>query len=84
MTMISFRWRTIPLNNLIISKVTFLCEKHSINIDTYIRMSIHPYKYTHTYPTPMSTFKRLNQFDLKINEVDHQERITVDGDVTSH
>jgi hypothetical protein len=84
MTMISFRWRNIPLNNLIISKVTFFCEKHSINIDTYIRMSTHLYEYMYVHSTPMSTFKRLNRFDLEIHEVGHQERVTVDGDVTSH
>jgi hypothetical protein len=32
----------------------------------------------------MSTFERLSQLDLKIHEVDHQERITVNEDVTHH
>jgi hypothetical protein len=32
----------------------------------------------------MSTFKKLSQLDLEIHEVGHQERLTVDGDVTSH
>jgi hypothetical protein len=38
---------------------------------------------THTL-TPMSTFKRLSRFNLKIHEVGHQERITIDEDVVSH
>jgi hypothetical protein len=31
----------------------------------------------------MSTSKRLNQLDLEINEVGHQERLIVDEDVSS-
>jgi hypothetical protein len=46
-------------------------------------MIIHLYKYTHTHPISMSISERLIWVDLKIYEVDHQERIAVDGDVTS-
>jgi hypothetical protein len=38
------------------------------------------YSYEHTCPISMSIFKRLNRFDLKIHEVDHQEYIAVDKD----
>jgi hypothetical protein len=47
-------------------------------------MSTHPYEHMYTHPTPMSTSKRLNQLDLEIHEVSHQERLVVDGDVVSH
>jgi hypothetical protein len=59
-------------------------EKHSTNIDTDIRTSTHLYEHTHAHPTSMSTSKRLSRLDLEINEVGHQERLTVNGDVTSH
>jgi hypothetical protein len=39
---------------------------------------------TYTYPIFMITFERLNRLDFKIYEVIHQERLTVDRDVTSH
>jgi hypothetical protein len=32
----------------------------------------------------MTTFKRLNRLDLEIDEIDHQERLAVDGDVVSN
>jgi hypothetical protein len=32
----------------------------------------------------MNTSKKLNQLDLEIYEVGHQERLVIDGDVTSH
>jgi hypothetical protein len=59
-------------------------EKHSTNADTHTHMSTHPYKYTHAHRTPMNTSERLSWLNLEIHEVDHQERVTVDGDVTSH
>jgi hypothetical protein len=59
-------------------------KKHSINTDTYTRTSTDLYEHTHAYPTPMSTSERLSRLDLKIHKVSHQERLTVDGDVTSH
>jgi hypothetical protein len=34
--------------------------------------------------TLMSTFERLSRLDLEIHEVNHQERLIVDGDVASH
>jgi hypothetical protein len=47
-------------------------------------MSTYSYKYMYVYSTSISTFERLSRLDLKIHEVSHQERIAVDGDVTSH
>jgi hypothetical protein len=32
----------------------------------------------------MSTFERLNRFDLEIHKIGHQERIAVDENVVSH
>jgi hypothetical protein len=32
----------------------------------------------------MTTSERLSRFDLKIHEVDHQERLAIDRDVASH
>jgi hypothetical protein len=32
----------------------------------------------------MSTFERLDQFDLEIHEVGHQERLVIDEGVTFH
>jgi hypothetical protein len=46
-------------------------------------MIIYLYKYTHTHPISISISERLIRLDLKIHEVDHQECIAVDGDVTS-
>jgi hypothetical protein len=62
----------------------YFFEKHNTNADTHTRTSTHPYKHTHVHPTPMSTSERLGQFDLEIHEVDHQERLAVNGDVASH
>jgi hypothetical protein len=42
------------------------------------------YEHTHVHPTSMSTFERLDQLDLEIHEVDHQERLVIDEDVTFH
>jgi hypothetical protein len=47
-------------------------------------MSIYLYKYIYVYHIFMSTSERLSRFDLKIYDVSHQERIAVDGDITSH
>jgi hypothetical protein len=55
-----------------------LFEKHSTSVDTHTRMSTYPYEYTHAHPTLMSTSEKLSRFDLKIHEVGHQDRITVD------
>jgi hypothetical protein len=32
----------------------------------------------------MSASERLSRLDLEIHKVGHQERLTVDGDITSH
>jgi hypothetical protein len=41
-------------------------------------MIAHPYKYTYAHPTPISTSKCLDLFDLEIHEISHQERLAVD------
>jgi hypothetical protein len=41
----------------------------------------HPYEYMYVHPTPMSTSESLSRLDLEIHEVDHQERLIIDGDV---
>jgi hypothetical protein len=41
-------------------------------------MNTHLYKHIHVYSTSMSTSERLSRLDLKIYEVDHQERLIVD------
>jgi hypothetical protein len=38
----------------------------------------------HAHPIPMHTSERLSRFDLKIHEVNHQERLVIDKDVTYH
>jgi hypothetical protein len=47
-------------------------------------MSTHPYEHTHAHPTHMTTSERLDRLDLEIHEVDHEECLTVDGDVVYH
>jgi hypothetical protein len=47
-------------------------------------MSTHSYEHTHAHPTLMSTSEKLSWLDLEIHEVDHQECITIDGDVAFH
>jgi hypothetical protein len=44
-------------------------------------MITHPYKHIHVDPTPMRTSERLNRLDLEIHKIDHQEHLTVDGNV---
>jgi hypothetical protein len=43
----------------------------------------HLYEYIYTHITPMNISEKLNRLDLKIHEVDHQERLTISGDVSS-
>jgi hypothetical protein len=69
------------------SKIPFFKKyfiKYSINVDTYICMSTHPYKHTYAHHTLISISERLSRFDLEIHEVSHQERLTVDSDIVSH
>jgi hypothetical protein len=40
--------------------------------------------HTYAHHTLMSTSERLSRLNLEIYEVDHQERLTVDRDVTSY
>jgi hypothetical protein len=47
-------------------------------------MSIHSYEHIYAHPTPMNISERLSWLNLEIYEVDHQERLTVNVDVTSH
>jgi hypothetical protein len=56
----------------------FFFLKHSINVDTHIRMSIQLYEHMYVYPSSMSTSERLNQIDFKIHEVSHKKCLAVD------
>jgi hypothetical protein len=47
-------------------------------------MATHHYEHMYAHSTPMSTSKRLSRLNLDIHEVDHQECLTVDRDITSH
>jgi hypothetical protein len=47
-------------------------------------MSTHSYEYMYVYLILIIIFKRLSRFDLEIYKVDHQERLTIDGDIISH
>jgi hypothetical protein len=47
-------------------------------------MSNHSYEHMYAHPISMNISERLNRVDFEIHEVSHQERFTVDGDVTSH
>jgi hypothetical protein len=47
-------------------------------------MNTHLYEHTYTHLTPMSISERLSRLDLDIHKIVHQERLIVDGDVTSH
>jgi hypothetical protein len=47
-------------------------------------MSTYSYKDIHVHFTHMNKFKGLNQLDLEINEIGHQERLVINGDVASH
>jgi hypothetical protein len=47
-------------------------------------MSTHSYEYRYAHSISISIFERLRRLDVKIYEVGHQERLAVDGDVTSH
>jgi hypothetical protein len=59
-------------------------KKHRTNTDTHICMCTHLYEHMYAHRTPMITSERLSRLDLKIHEVDHQERFTVDEDIASH
>jgi hypothetical protein len=65
-------------------RVSLFCVKHSTNADLHTRTSTHPYEHTHAHSTLMSTSKRLSRLDFEIHEVGHQERLTVNGYVTSY
>jgi hypothetical protein len=39
---------------------------------------------THADHTSMSNSERLSRLDLEIHEVDHQNRLTINGDVASN
>jgi hypothetical protein len=55
--------------------------KYNTNTDNQ-HSSVGTHIYTHYIS--MSTSERLSRFDFKIHEVDHQERLAIDGDVTSY
>jgi hypothetical protein len=54
------------------------------NINTYIYIYITTHSYEYMYVHLMIIFERLSQFDFEIYEDDHQDRLTVDGDIISH
>jgi hypothetical protein len=62
----------------------FFFQKYSINTDIHTRMSTHLYEHTYAHYTSMNTSKILSWFDFEIHKVGHQERLTVDRDITSH
>jgi hypothetical protein len=68
-----FFWHTVG--------IIFFGMSHA-NTHTY--MSIHPYKYIYTHHIFMITSERLNQLDLKIYKVGHQECLAVDENITFH
>jgi hypothetical protein len=43
--------------------------KYNINVDIYICMSSHLYKYIYVHPISMNTFKRLSRFDIKFTKL---------------
>jgi hypothetical protein len=43
--------------------------KHSIDTNTYICTSTHPYKYMHGHPIHMSTSKRMDRLDFEIYKI---------------
>jgi hypothetical protein len=47
-------------------------------------MITHIYKYIRIHTTPMNTFKKLDQLDLKIHNVGHKEYLAINKDVTYH
>jgi hypothetical protein len=59
----------------LISAIFFFSDNHNTNVDTYTRTNTHIYKHTYAQSTFMSTSERLNQLDLEIHEVGHQEHI---------
>jgi hypothetical protein len=74
---------TILTQNFKNSYIIFF-KKHSINTYTPIRMNTHSYEHTYVHTTFMNISKRPNQFDLKIHETSHPERLIVDMNVTYH
>jgi hypothetical protein len=48
---------------------SYLILKNSINIDTYTRISTHPYEHTYIYHITISTSEKLSQLDLEIHKV---------------
>jgi hypothetical protein len=47
-------------------------------------MIIHHYEYIYVHFTPMTTSEKLSQINLEIYKVDHQKRLTVNGNITFH
>jgi hypothetical protein len=45
---------------------------YSTDANTHIHTSTYPYEFMYVYPILMSTFERLDRFDLKIYEVDQR------------
>jgi hypothetical protein len=59
----------------------YLCFQETEYLYTYKHSLLWIYTYIHY---SMSTFERLSQLDIKIHEVSHQERLTVDENVVFH
>jgi hypothetical protein len=51
--------------------------KHNINIDTHTRTNIYPYEHIHVHTTHINISKKLSQFNFKIYDIDHQERLAI-------
>jgi hypothetical protein len=47
-------------------------------------MNNHLYEYTYVHPISISISERLRRFDFEIHEIDHQERLGINGDITYH
>jgi hypothetical protein len=52
--------------------IFFYGMSYSTDVNTHIHTSTYPYEFMHAYPILMSTFERLDRFDLKIYEVDQR------------
>jgi hypothetical protein len=50
----------------------------------YTHIITHLYEYMYIHYTLINISRRLSRLDLEIHEVDHQEHIAVDEDITSH
>jgi hypothetical protein len=54
------------------------------NVGTHTCTSTHPSEHMYAHPISMSASEKLVRLDLEIHEIDHQECLTVDGDIDYH